>query len=138
MQQIKNNEKTEKNKGGRPIKAPEDRKTVQLKIWVTPAEAAEIKQKAKAEGFKRCGRYMAKLVVEGVQGTAPIIKLNPADIRALAQVGNNLNQIAKHLNSGGEFHKDMLQQVLGARNTTKNLWQEIVRLKIKRNKEVAK
>lgn len=141
MQQVKKNEKNEKpkkNRGGRPTKAPEDRKKVQLKIWVTPADAAAIKKKAESEGFKYSGQFMSRAIREAVNGTAPIIKLNPAAMRALGQVGNNLNQIAKHLNSGGEFHKDMLQHVLSARETTKYLWQEIVQLKIKKSKQAAK
>ncbi len=138
MQQNERNKKATKDLGGRPRKAPEDRKTIQLKIWVTPAEAAEIKQKAKAEGFKRAGRYMAKLVLDGVRGTAPVIHLNPRDMRQISQVGNNLNHIARHLKSGCEFDQEMLQHVLSARNTTKNLWQEITRLKIKNSQGATK
>jgi hypothetical protein len=132
MRSNKEEQKKQENPGGRPPKAPEDRKTVQLKIWVTPAQAAEIRQKAESQGFKYAGQYMSKTIRDGVRGTTRIIRLDPRDMANLGRIGNNLNQIAKHLNCGGNFNKEMLRYVLEARNTTGRLFQGLNKL-IKNN-----
>jgi hypothetical protein len=135
MQHNKKEQKNQENPGGRPPKAPEDRKTVQLKIWVTPAQAAEIRQKAELEGFKYPGQYMSKTICDGVRGTTRIIRLAPHDMGNLGRIGNNLNQIAKHLNNGGNFDQEMLRTVIQARNTTGRLFQELNKL-IKRKEPI--
>lgn len=104
-------QKQQKNRGGRPPKAPEDRKTVQMKIWVTPAEAEAIKKKTKAAGFKHAGQFMARAVHNAVHGSTPAINFNPVDMRNLAGIGNNINQIAKHLNEHGEYYREMHDDV---------------------------
>jgi hypothetical protein len=128
MKSSKEDKKKKENPGGRPPKAPEDRKTTQLKIWVTPAQAADIRQKAKSHGFKYAGQYMSKTICESVGGTTRIIRLDPRDMSNLGRIGNNLNQIAKHLNCGGNFDKEMLRYVMEARNTTGRLFQELNKL----------
>lgn len=124
MQQM---QKKKKKRGGRPPKAPEKRKTVQMKIWVTPSEAAAIKQKAEAEGFKHVGQFMAKAVSGSVHGTAPVIKFTPVDMRNLATLSKNLNEIAKHLHSGDEYGPEMQENVLYVGKLVKKLGQELYR-----------
>lgn len=125
MQQSKEQQKKQPNRGGRPPKAPEDRKTVQLKVWVTEAEAAAIKQKVKAEGFKHTGQFLSRAIRDAVNGTRPVIQLNPVDMRNLAGVGNNLNQIAKHLNQRGEYYKEMHEDVIYVRELIKKLGNDL-------------
>ena len=127
MQQSKEQQKKQSNRGGRPPKAPEDRKTVQLKVWVTEAEAAAIKQKAEAEGFKHAGQFMSRAIRDAVHGAAPSINFKPVDLRNLAGIGNNINQIAKHLHSGGEYQKAMHEDVVYAGKLVKKLGQELYR-----------
>ena len=128
MQHNKKEQQNQENPVGRPPKAPEDRKTVQLKIWVTPAEATAIKQKAREEGFKHSGPFMSKSIRDAVHGATPIIKLDPVDMRNMSGIGNNLNQIAKHLNGGGGYHPEMHEDVLYASGLVKKLGQDLYRL----------
>jgi len=128
MQPKQKEQKKKAIRGGRPPKAPQDRKTVQLKVWVTPADAAAIKKKAKAEGFKHAGTFMSKAIRDAVQGTTPTIKLNPVDMRNLQGIGSNINQIAKHLHSGGEYYQEMHEDVVYAGGLVKKLGIELYRL----------
>ena len=127
MQQEQKQKKKQKSRGGRPPKALEKRKTVRMRIWVTPSEATAIKQKAEAEGFKHVGQFMAKAVSGSVHGTAPAIKFTPVDMRNLEEIGKNLNQIAKHLHSGHEYDSEMQENVLYVGKLVKKLGQELYR-----------
>lgn len=122
MQQM---QKKKKKRGGRPPKAPEKRKTVQMKVWVTPSEAAAIKQKAEAEGFKHVGQFMAKAVSGSVHGTAPVIKFTPVDMRNLATLSKNLNEIAKQLHNGDDYDPEMQENVLYVGRLVRKLGQEL-------------
>jgi hypothetical protein len=99
-----------------------------MKVWVTSAEAAAIRQKAKSDGFKYAGQFMAKAIRESVNGTTPLIQLNPVDMGNLARVGKSLNHIAKHVNSGGEYYKEMHEDVIYTGRLVKKLGQELFRL----------
>jgi len=122
MQQEK---KKGKKQGGRPPKAPEKRKTVQLKIWVTPSDAVAIKQKAEAAGFKHSGQFMAKAILERVNGTTPAINFKPVDMRNLASLANSLNKIAKQLHNGDDYDPEMQENVLYVGRLVRKLGQEL-------------
>lgn len=118
MKEKESKSKRKNHQGGRPPKASVDRKTVQLKIWVTPREAEEIKEKAKSEGFKYTGQFISRVVNERVFGQPVIVQFSPQDMYTLSQLANNLNQIAKHLNSGGRIWSEMFGVVIDAKNIT--------------------
>lgn len=97
-----------------------------MKIWVTPAEAEAIKHKAKAEGFKHAGQFMSRAIQDAVKGSNQIvINFSPVDMRNLSGVGNSLNQIAKHLNSGGGYLPEMHEDVLYTGKLVKEMGTEL-------------
>lgn len=131
MKEKENKSKKNNNQGGRPPKAPVDRKSIQLKIWVTPLEAEEIKGKAKSEGFKYTGQFISRVIKERVFGRHVIVQFSPQDMYTLSQLANNLNQIAKHLNSGGGVCSEMIGIVIDAKNITVDFQRQL-------NKEILK
>jgi len=95
----------------RPRKAQPEQKTRFLGFRGTLEDEADIKAKAAllklppSEYMRRCSR----------QGPAKVIYEeghDPEKVRALLAVGNNLNQIARHLNATGQIDPTELHEVL--------------------------
>jgi len=71
-----------------------------LKLRVTDAERELIATKMKAANIRNREAYLRKMALDGF-----VINLDFSDVRRmiflLSNATNNLNQIARHLNSGG-------------------------------------
>ena len=84
-------------------------RTVILKVRLTPAEAALLKEQS-----ARTGRTMSD-VMRSAWKKLKIIELPPADfaetVVQLRRIGNNLNQVARAANTG-EVHIPEIQTVL--------------------------
>lgn len=68
---------------------------------------------------QRIGAYLRKMAIDGY-----IICLDTTDIKSftkeLSAIGRNINQIAKHLNAGGEVYAADLQEI---RQRQEEIWQ---------------
>lgn len=96
----------------RPQKSPENRRTEQVKITVTPIEKAQLCDKADRANvslteFTRASALNKSVTVQ--QTTAPDF----ATRHELRNIGNNLNQIARALNSGRNYAPDELTALCG-------------------------
>lgn len=94
----------------RPPKAPQDRRTEQVKIVLSPTELARVKAKAdRAENtvtaFVRAAALGKPVKVE--QTSAPDFMTR----NELRRIGVNLNQIAHALNSGRGHAPDELRRL---------------------------
>lgn len=74
-----------------------------IEVRVSPREWELLNKYAKTSGFNSCAQYLRE---SGIQDSAhthaiPIRKALQAAQYELNRIGNNINQIAKHLNSGG-------------------------------------
>jgi dynactin complex subunit len=96
----------------RPKKSPEERRTEQFNIGLSPVELAQIKGKADetsqtVTAFIRASALEQKITVQ--KSTAPDFMTR----NELRRIGTNLNQIAHALNSGRDFDTTELNAVIG-------------------------
>jgi hypothetical protein len=101
-----------------PSAAAKRHRTRQLAVRCTPEELAAIQEKAAASGLAT-GAFAraAMLGGSGPRARRRTTADKEALLRVLAQlgrVGNNINQIARRLNTGDTIHLPSLEQALGA------------------------
>ena len=89
---------------------PERKRSKQLKIWISQEEQDMIRQKMAEFGTDNMGAFVRKMVIDGY-----IIKLDLPElqeiIRLLGSIANNVNQIARRVNAGGNVYKEDLEEV---------------------------
>ena len=94
----------------RELLPPERKRSKQLKIWVSPEEQEMIHQKMAEFGTDNMGAFVRKMVIDGY-----IVKLDLPElqeiIRLLGSIANNVNQIARRVNAGGNVYKEDLEEV---------------------------
>jgi len=85
-------------------KEPERIRPRQMKFWVTDEEKERILKKAR--GSQNLADYLRKIALKG-KVIHPVPAIDRTTFTELNRIGNNLNQIAKHLNSAEAniFHK---------------------------------
>jgi Mobilization protein NikA len=83
-----------------------ERRTSLLGIQLTPSERAELEEAAAGQGASNLSTYARELLFRRSAAVVAATKRNP-EAKALAAelraIGNNLNQVARHLNSTGEL-----------------------------------
>lgn len=97
---------------GRPPKAPADLKSVTIKLRLTPSEAAEIRAQASLSGYKQVAPFIVRTFMS--KGEGVVIHLNPCDLFMLGRLANNINQIAKKVNSGCCIEREWVDEILHA------------------------
>lgn len=97
---------------GRPPKDPADLKSVTIKLRFTTSEAAEIRDQASLSGYKQVAPFIVRTFMSKGEGVT--IYLNPCDLFMLGQLGNNINQIAKKVNSGCCIERAWINEILHA------------------------
>lgn len=94
----------------RELLPPERKRNKQLKIWISQEEQDMIRQKMAEFGTDNMGAFVRKMVIDGY-----IIKLDLPElqeiIRLLGSIANNVNQIARRVNAGGNVYKEDLEEV---------------------------
>ena len=94
----------------RELLPPERKRDKQLKIWVSQEDLDMIHQKMAEFGTPNMGAFVRKMVIDGY-----IIKLDLPElqeiIRLLGSIANNVNQIARRVNAGGNVYKEDLEEV---------------------------
>ena len=88
-----------KHKGGRPPLPPEQRRTCCKKVYYTEEDSRCIEAAADANGMSD-SEYIAQMSLTG-KVVAPISPDFARDFRAVANVSNNLNQLAHQANKEG-------------------------------------
>ena len=98
------------SKKERELLLPERKRSKQLKIWVSPEEQEMIHQKMAEFGTDNMGAFVRKMVIDGY-----IVKLDLPElqeiIRLLGSIANNVNQIARRVNAGGNAYKEDLDEI---------------------------
>lgn len=94
----------------RELLSPERKRSKQLKIWVSQEEQNMIRQKMAEFGTDNMGAFVRKMVIDGY-----IVKLDLPElkeiIRLLGSIANNVNQIARRVNAGGNVYKEDLEDI---------------------------
>ena len=90
--------------------APKRSRTEQIKFWATPEEKDLILKKMELYGTGNMGAYLRKMAIDGY-----VIKLELPElkemIRLLGIANNNINQIARSLNSTGRIYEADIQEI---------------------------
>ena len=85
-------------------------RTEQIKFWATPEEKELIQKKMAQYGTSNMGAYLRKMAIDGY-----VIKLELPElkemIRLLGIANNNINQIARSLNSTGRIYEADIQEI---------------------------
>ena len=89
---------------------PKRNRTEQIKFWATPEEKDLILKKMALYGTSNMGAYLRKMAIDGY-----VIKLELPElkemIRLLGIANNNINQIARSLNSTGRIYEVDIQEI---------------------------
>lgn len=89
---------------------PKRNRTEQIKFWATPEEKDLILQKMELYGTGNMGAYLRKMAIDGY-----VIKLELPDLKEmiwlLGIANNNINQIARSLNSTGRIYETDIQEI---------------------------
>ena len=89
---------------------PKRNRTEQIKFWATPEEKDLILKKMELYGTSNMGAYLRKMAIDGY-----VIKLELPElkemIRLLGIANNNINQIARSLNSTGRIYEADVQEI---------------------------
>lgn len=96
----------------KPPKAIRDK---HIQIRLTADEVAQIKNRAGDLGSSTFLRQLGlgqKIEQPKSKPTTIIHSADPDLVRNVAWIGNNINQIAKHLNSGNKLDNDVLMAVV--------------------------
>ena len=117
-------------RGGRPRKDFRKLKDIRITICFTHAEAAYLKQYAKKRGYEQFAPMLHRLICN--ISKRPEITLDPSDIHMLSNLANNTNQIAKHLNSGGDFRQEWCEQSKATAEIVSRLYLVINKLRSER------
>jgi hypothetical protein len=89
-----------KDRGGRPVKQPDEKRCVQVNIRMTIAQYDLVTAKA-AEANLSVSEFMRKAAL-GHRIIVPVATVYAPLARALISIGNNVNQIARSSNRGQE------------------------------------
>ncbi len=80
-------------------------------FWVSPAEETVIRMRMGEAGIKTLSAYLRKIAIDGM-----IIKVEIPELREmislLRRCSNNLNQIAKQVNTTGHLYGAEMEQLL--------------------------
>src|SRR3954469_16198605 len=104
-----------------------ERRTVKTTLQLTPSERDELEAAAMGQGAPTISVYARELLFRRSAAVVAATRRNPeakALMRELSAIGNNLNQIARHLNTTGDLrdwgelreamtmHKEAISRVL--------------------------
>ena len=83
-----------------------EKRTEFLGLQLTPSERAELEDAAKGQGAPTLSAYARELLFRRSAAVVAATRRNPeakALMHELTAIGNNLNQIARHLNTTGDL-----------------------------------
>lgn len=89
---------------------PKRERNIPIQIYLSEDEDYILTQKKKASGMKSKSSFLRHLILYGY-----VYDIDYSELReynaALAKIGNNLNQIAKHMNTTGSVYKADVDEV---------------------------
>lgn len=92
---------TKKRRGGRPKLTPDERRSIQIKVGLTPAQYEKISERAESAGLSDV-ELIRRLAINQQFNTIPAI--NRTALIELNKIGVNLNQIAKVANMRADLN----------------------------------
>ena len=97
-----------------------EKRTVRYSFKATPEEKRIIQQKMKLAGVKNQSAFIRKMTLNGYLLKLDLPELRET-VRLMGSLSNNVNQIAKRVNSTGRIYTEDLD---GIRQSLDSLWNE--------------
>lgn len=101
------------------------RRTVYLKLRLTPEEYQVLCDRMEAAGTTNREAFIRKMALDGM-----LVKLDIQEIREMISLlryaGNNINQIAKHLNGTGMIYEQDIHDIKDNQNRLIDMTNNIV------------
>ena len=101
-----------------------------LTFWIDDHEKEIIDKKMRSAGITDRSAYIRKMAIDGI-----IVKLNFSEITDLTSLlrryGNNVNQIAKRVNSTGNIYDNEIQEIKDQQNEIISVLRDILKKMIK-------
>ena len=86
------------------------RRTINMGFRVTAEEQEMIKHRQEQTGIRNLRAYLLKMAVDGMVVNLDLSEVNECS-RLLRNIGNNINQLAKRANEGGNVYTDEIADV---------------------------
>lgn len=89
---------------------PNRNRSRQVKFWVSEEEYQLLQKKMKAADGVNQGAYIRKMILDGYIVNLDIPELKEI-IRLLSITSNNVNQMARRLNTDGSIYKEDIEEI---------------------------
>ena len=89
---------------------PNRSRSRQVKFWVNEEEYELLQKKMEAAGGVNQGAYIRKMILDGYIVNLDIPELKEI-IHLLGPIGNNVNQMARRLNTDGSIYQQDIREV---------------------------
>ena len=102
------------------------KRSINLGFRVTEEEKALIYQRMEEVGIRNLRAYLLKMALNGMLVTLDLKDVRECN-RLLRNVSNNINQVAKRVNSGGSIHFAEFAEIQSALSTVWDQQDKIIR-----------
>lgn len=96
-----------------------EKRTVNVTIHLTPAEYEALRDNCKKADYSNMSAYMRKMIFDGYIINVDFSSLSVIE-KLLRNMGNNLNQISKRVNSNGNIYAVDLRDI---RTRLNEIWE---------------
>lgn len=118
---------SEKQKKGKKNMKDEKKRTLYLKVRVSPEEMAAIKKKFENSGMSNLSEFVRAMIFEGY-----IVQINENELKEIHRiannVANNINQIAHRANVTNKVYKEDIDEI---KKLGDKLWRPLLFLQTK-------
>lgn len=87
-----------------------EKRTVNVTIHLTPAEYEALRDNCKKADYSNMSAYMRKMIFDGYIINVDFSSLSVIE-KLLRNMGNNLNQISRRVNSNGNIYAEDLRDI---------------------------
>jgi len=85
-------------------------RNINFHFRATEEEAALIRERMAESGITDMGAFARKMMIDGYHVSLDLEEIR-AMTNALGRVGNNINQIARRVNTGGSIYAEDMQEI---------------------------
>ena len=104
---------------------PKERREIMLNFKATESEVQSIQKKMSSAGIKNMSAYIRAMVLNGYMIKLDIPQIREM-LRLLSNMTNNLNQIARRVNSYGSIYETELDEIKQTQNELWSLMKQIL------------
>ena len=106
------------------METEKENRTIRFTIRLTESEASQLQKKMDLLGISNTAAYLRAMALNGYMLRVDLTEIREM-IRLLGNMTNNLNQIARRMNSGGSIYETEIDEMRVKQN---ELWTMMTRL----------